>query len=264
MDNMTFSKGAAAHHAIDFGASVTSDITLRGIEFTGFGTSEDGNDAALRFLATSGSLNCNLVGCTVDGATATSSTLFKDDAAGIAVTLVFDPVTYLINVKDNNGVNLESARVYMAAADGDSDLPFGDAITSITRASNTATVTHTLAHGLNTGEYINLNGITDKTEDNRGAHQVTVTNSTVYTYQTTNSGSTSYTGTITGTGVLLNGVTDASGNISSSRTLGSNQNVTGFVRKSSSSPRFKSFNLTGNIVDSSSGLTLNIRMILDE
>ena len=49
----------------------------------------------------------------------------------------------LINVKDNDGVNLQSARVYLAAEDGAGDLPFGAAVTRITRASTTATVKQT-------------------------------------------------------------------------------------------------------------------------
>jgi hypothetical protein len=262
IDDMTFSKGTNAHHAIDFGTNVTNDITLRGIEFTGFGTTEDGNDAALRFLATTGSLNCNIVGCTVDGATATSANLFKDDAAGVSVTLVFDPISYSINVKDNNGDNLQDARVYLAAEDGTGDLPYQESVT-ITRSGTTATVSHT-AHGLNTNEYVNLAGITDKTEDNSGCFQITVTGVNSYTYTTTNLGSTNYTGSITSTGVLLYGLTDVNGDISGSRTIALDQNMTGYVRKSTTSPRFKSFGLSGTIIDSALGLSLNIRMILDE
>ena len=102
LDGMTFSQGTNAHHAIDFGTSVTSDITLTNIEFSGFDdtSGEDQPGAALRFLATSGSLTCNLIGCTVDGVGASATNFFKDDAAGIAVTLAFDSITLSVTVLD--------------------------------------------------------------------------------------------------------------------------------------------------------------------
>lgn len=261
MDGMTFSMGSASHHAIDFGTAVTSNITLRDCNFTGFGSGDDANDSTVRFLATSGSLTLSLVGCTVDGVAATEGNFSVDDAAGITVTLSIDPVTTLINVKDNNGANLQNVNVYLRATDGTGDLPFEESVT-IARASTTATVTHT-AHGLNSNEYVKIEGITDKTEDNNGAHQITVTGDNAYTYTTTDSGSTSYTGTIISTGVTVYGLTDASGNISTSRTYGANQPLTGFARKSTTSPRFKTFEINES-VSSSSGLTVNIRLILDE
>lgn len=100
LDNCTFSQGTAAHHAIRFGANVDDNIVLTGIAFDGFAAVEDDNGCALRFDATTGSLNCSLVGCTVDGAPATALNLFKDDAAGVAVTLVFDVITLEVTVLD--------------------------------------------------------------------------------------------------------------------------------------------------------------------
>jgi hypothetical protein len=452
MDGMTFSKGANSHHAIDFGTNVdgtstSGEITLRNCTFNGFGTTEDGDDAALRFLDTGGSLNVNLVGCTVDGAAATSTNLFKDDAAGIAVTLVFDPVTVSCNVKDDAGGNLQNARVFMEASDGTGDYPFQDSVT-ITRSGSTASVSHT-AHGMLDGDKVHINGaneyeyngvfaitnvttnaydytVTDRTnnilrsevfnvtwgqsnstvnadatsgppkfapgtadrliDDNGGGSAVviltqnfTVSTSTQYTISvwakadgldwlslevtniaaqtieayfdltngvigattgadndseaieahpygwyrcsvtfttdvadaagtvilgvaeadndkivdrdntssiflfgaqlengstttpyivtaggTVTSPATPATGTITATGVALEGLTNASGDITTSRTYGANTPVQGFVRKSSSSPRFKTFSLAGNTISNSTGLALNVRLVSDE
>lgn len=100
LDNTIFSQGTAAHHAIRFGANVDDNIVLTGIAFNGFAAIEDDNGCALRFDATTGSLNCSLVGCTVDGVPATALNLFKDDAAGVAVTLVFDVITLEVTVLD--------------------------------------------------------------------------------------------------------------------------------------------------------------------
>jgi hypothetical protein len=261
LDDMTFTMGAASHHAIDFGTAIIADITLRGIEFAGFGTSEDGDDAALRFLAASGSLDCNIIDCTVDGAAATSSNLFKDDAAGIAVTLVFSPVTLTINVKDNADVVLENARVYaIATAGGDFKV---DASVTITRSTTVADVVHT-AHGYVVGEKVKILGITDKVEDNNGVHTIlTVVDDDSYTYLTTDSGSVSYTGTITSTGVLIEELTDVAGNASFTRTLALSQPFEGHVRKSTASPRFKTFPISGTM-DNNAGLTVNIMLALDE
>jgi len=258
LDGNTYSKGTNAHSAIEFGTSVTNDITIRDSDFSGFNGGNDANGATFKFLATSGSLNLNLVGCTVDG-----SGFTVDDSAGIAVTVVEDPVTTILNVKDNEGNNEQNVKVWLAAKDATGELPFEQAITSITRSGTTATVTFTAAHGLKTNDYIKLQGITDKTEDNNGAFQVTFSSTTVVTYQTTASGSTNYTGTITGTGGVLYGDTDASGNISSSRTWSGNQTVKGQARKSTNSPRFKTIEIDDTILPAS-GLTINRRLQLDE
>jgi hypothetical protein len=290
---MTFTKtSGTAHHAIEFGTNIpTTSITLRGCAFgPDFSASEhtsptaEAGDETFAFRDTTGTLTVNLVGCTGN---------FGYYSAGVDVTVVVDPVTTLINVKDNNGNNLQDARVWLVAASGAGDLPYQQAITSISRSGTTATVTFTAAHGLVNGEYLKLAGITDKTEDNNGAFQISWSSTTVVTYQTTDSGSTSYTGTITGTGGTLYGLTDASGNISSQRTYTVDHPVEGFVRKSTqgieasfdsdafdiATPAFetdsfafttttatvyKSFSLAGNTVDQENGLTINIRMVPDE
>lgn len=190
-----------------------------------------------------------------------------DLAGGITtgdVTIVNNPVTVKVHVDDNTGASLQNANVWLKASDGTGDLPYEQSITSITRSGTTATVTFAAAHGLKSNDYLKLSGITDKTEDNNGAFQVTVTSTTVCTYTTTNSGSTNYTGTIVGTGGLLYGLTDINGDISVSRAFALSQPVDGFVRKSTSSPRFKTFPLAGNTVTTSADLTINVRMVLDE
>jgi hypothetical protein len=192
----------------------------------------------------------------------TSPSIRNGSGASTSVPLI--PVTTLVHVADNTGVDLQNARVWVKAEDGTGDLPFEQSISSITRSGTTATVTFASGHGLVTGDYLDLAGITDKTEDNYGAHQVTVTGTATCTYTTTDAGSTSYTGTITGTGGIIFGLTDANGDISRSRSFSVDQPVAGYVSKSSASPRFKRFSLAGNTVDSTNGLTINIRMILDE
>lgn len=107
LDNMVFEKGTNAHHAIDFGTNFDSSltsVTLRGIAFNGFGSTDDANDSTLRFLATTGSLTLNLIDCTVDGVSPVASgggqNFSVDDAAGMTVTVVVAPVTLQITVTD--------------------------------------------------------------------------------------------------------------------------------------------------------------------
>jgi len=255
-DNMTFSQGAAAHSAFEFGTAVTSNITLRGIDFTGFGSTNDVDGAVFKFLATSGSLNLSLVGCTTDG------TFSVDDSAGVTVTVVIDPVTTLINVVDNDDADLQNAVVILTASDNSGDLPFEESVT-IARAGTVATVTHT-THGLAVGNKFSLKGITDKTEDNSGTQTVvTAADANTYTYTTTDSGSTSYTGTIISTGVVIEGTTDVNGDISDTRTWSGNTPVVGVVRKATGAPFFKDFPISG-IIDTTNGLTIGIKMQLDQ
>ena len=52
LDNMTYSKGTNSHHAIYFGSSIPSSITLRGIDFSGFNASNNLPDSTLYFADT--------------------------------------------------------------------------------------------------------------------------------------------------------------------------------------------------------------------
>jgi len=234
-------------HAIESETVGPTTLDLRNIQFSG-------NTADIRFNHASGLLTVNVL---EGGNTPTTS----DGAAGGTIIIIAGTVTTTIKVTDNNGVNLQNARVLARAATGGPE-PFEDVVT-IARVTTVATVTHT-AHGFAVGDKVQIKGITDKIEDNAVQTIVTVPGVNSYTYTTTNSGSTSYTGTILATAVYIDGLTNVSGLISDTRVFASNQPLAGFVRKSSASPRFKSFNLSGNTIDSITGLTVNIRMILDE
>jgi hypothetical protein len=100
LDASVFEQGATAHHAIQFGTAVTTDLTLRGLELNGFSGTDDVDGSTFQFLATAGALNLSLIDCTVDGVAASSANVGVDDAAGITVTLIIQPVTLTITVKD--------------------------------------------------------------------------------------------------------------------------------------------------------------------
>ena len=181
-----------------------------------------------------------------------------DNVNGSTV-VVSNPVTVAINVKDNLGVNLQNARVLLEASDGTGDFPFEETIV-ITRSGSTATVAHT-AHGLATGGIAVIRGA-DQPEYN-GPHTITVTTANTYTYTVSGAPATPATGTLISSGAMINALTNASGNVTGSRTFVLDQPVKGTVRKSTSSPRFKSFPLLDTI-DNALGLSINIQMVIDE
>src|SRR3989344_12906 len=108
LDNMTFSKGTNAHHAIEFGTALTlpKSITLRGIDFTGFSATEGGTtgDETFHIKDTTGTLTINLIGCT-------GNVGYRTD--GASVSIVQNPVTTLINIKDFDGNNEAGVAVYL-------------------------------------------------------------------------------------------------------------------------------------------------------
>lgn len=184
-----------------------------------------------------------------------------DNVNGSTVNIVADPVSLTVNVDDHLGANLQNARVLAEASDGTGDFPFEESVT-ITRTGGTATVTHT-SHGLATADIVVIRGA-DQPEYN-GSHTITVTDVNTYTYTVSGSPATPATGTINSTQAWLSGLTDINGQITASYTISVDQNIEGFIRKSSSgTTRYKSFNLAGNVVDSVNGLIITVRMILDE
>jgi len=239
--DFTFSDG----HAIEITA--TGTYTFTNNTLTGYGAIGT-NDAAI-YNNSGGLVTINYTG---------TQPTYRNGAS--ASTVVQNTVTTLVHVEDNTGVDLQNAKVHAEAANGSGDLPFEESVT-ITRSGSTATVTHT-AHGLSDGDKVVIRGA-DQNEYNCVA---AITNSSTNAYDYTVSGSptTPATGTITSTGVVLNGLTDVNGDVSAARTFSVDQPITGNVRKSSASPRFKSFSLAGNSVDATNGLTVNIRMVLDE
>ena len=260
LDNCTFSIGAAAHHAIRFGTNVAHDLTLTGIEFTGFSSTGDANNSTLRFDATSGSINVNLIDCTVDGNPATTGNVGVDDAAGITVTLVVNPVTTKITCVDQSGTAIQGARVLVETSDsgGASGFPYRDSV-SITQSAGTATVTHT-AHGLATNDYVVIRGAQPDGYNKQA--QITVTGANSYTYSVDSGLSSPATGSPVSSYAAISGTTDVNGEIQSSKTWPAAQGCSGWARKSTSSPYYKQGLIT--ISDASGGSDITVQMISDE
>lgn len=251
LDGMKYSKGAAAHHAIEFGTSSLTLMTLRGIAATGFNASNNQNDSTLHIKRTTGTVTINLVGCSGN---------FSYRTDGATVVIVSNPVTTSVVVRDENGDLLADAVILLYAADASGDLPFQESV-SLARSGSTVTVTHA-SHGLATNNYVRITGAAE--QGYNGVYQITVTGTNTYTYTIATTPSSPATGSPVATGVLISGTTSVTGALSDTRTLSLNQPVTGWVRKSTASPFYRESSLSGNVVSSLSGLTINVQMIPDE
>jgi hypothetical protein len=247
LDDMTFSKGTNAHHAIEFGTSSPTTMTVRGMTSTGFNASNAQNDSTFYIARTSGTVTINVIGGTGN---------FSYKTAGATVVIVADPVTVAVHASDMEATDIENARVFLKAKDGTGPFPFEESVT-IVNSGTTATVTHT-AHGMASNDYADIKGAS--LAINNGAHQITVTGANTYTYTMSSSPGSSPTGTITSTFVALYGLTNASGDKSTSRVYASAQPVTGWVRLT---PAYKTAPLFGE-VSATTGYSATGVLISDE
>lgn len=84
LDGCEFSMGATSHHAIEFGTSSPTDITLRDCVFTGFNTITDNqNDSTLHIKRTTGTVTINVVGA---NGTAAADITYRSDGATVVIS----------------------------------------------------------------------------------------------------------------------------------------------------------------------------------
>ena len=260
LDGMTFSKGTNAHHAIRFGTNVPATMTLRNCAFTGFSSSDDVDGSVFRFDDSNQDITLNLVGCTTDG------TFSVDDAvlSPNTVTVSIDPVTVSVTTKDVTGAVVGSTNVFLKAASGGGGiLPVSATVNPITRIdATTAEATHAAVHNMSTGDKVYIQGADQQAYN--GVFTITFVSTTVYRYTLASDPGVNATGTLTATFVFLKDTTNAiTGVLSMSRVITADQNVTGWARKSTASPRYKTAGMSGT-VSASTGLSTTLQMILDE
>jgi len=252
LDGMSIAKGTNAHHAIELGLTSPTEITLRDFSSIGFNSANNQNDSTIYVKRTTGTVTINLVD---------TSGNFSYKTDGATVVIIANPVTTTVTVRDSStGDPVEDAIVLLYASDATGDLPYLESV-SITRSGSTATVTHT-SHGLVTNNYVIIRGAIQ--QEYNGVKQITVINENSYTYEVLGTPTTPATGTITSTGVVIFGSTPSNGQLSDTRTFNNNQPVTGWVRKSTSSPLYRESSLAGNTISSISGLSINSLLIPDE
>lgn len=252
LDGMTFSIGSNLHHMLDLGVSSPISMTLTDWTVTGANSANEENDSTFLVRRTSGTVTINISNGTGN---------FSYKTLGAEVVIVQDPVTTLVTTTLSNGAPLASTRVMLKASDATGPLPFEESVTiSRPDADARANVVHT-AHGLVNNDYAVIAGADQ--EDYNGIFLVSNVTTNSYEYGVLNSPTTPATGTIISTGAIISGTTDGSGEISDSRTWATAQPVTGFARKSSTTPFYKTAPINGTI-STTDGLTATAVLISDE
>ena len=235
-----------------YGITITgtaANITLTNVTFTGYATSDgtSGNEAIYVNIAT-GSMSITISG----GSTPSIRT------AGCTVTVVSGAVSATVKTVTTTGTAIQSAQVLLKATTG-GPYPYNATVT-IANSSTTATVTHT-AHGLATNDKVLIKGASHY--QNNGVFTITKVNNDSYTYTMTSAPGSNPTGTIKSTFVVLSGTTDTNGEITMSKVFASDQPVSGWARKSSGTPYYKTGGITGT-VDSAAGGYFTAILIVDE
>ena len=230
-------------------AIVFEAITGTPFTFTNLSFSNNTNDVRNE---SGGAITINVIGGTAP--------TVENSGVGSATTLVIDPVTTSLTVKDIvSGANVPNARVLAMASDGTGPLAY-QKTTTITRSGATATATCT-AHGMLTDGYAVVKGASQ--QEYNGVFQVTVTDANTFTYQVTGAPATPATGTIVTTGAPLYGLTNTSGFVSATRSFSSNQPIIGKVRKATSGTLYKTGVVSGTI-SNTTGFSATVQLIRDE
>ncbi len=255
LDNMTFTKGTAATHAIEFGTTSPLTMTVRGMTATGYNSANANNDSTFHVKRTSGTVTINVIN-------GTGNFSYRTD--GATVNIVIDPVSTKFTVKDVDGAAIQNARVLAETADngGGSGLPYEAAVTTLTQSAGTATLTASSPHGLATNDYVVIRGA--QPDGYNKVAQITVTSTTVFTYTVPSGLSSPATGTPIFSYCPIGGLlTNASGVVTSSKTWPASQGLKGWARKkNTSSPFYKDGDIT--VADASGGTDQTITLQLDE
>ena len=226
-----------------------ANMTLTGNTYSGYAASDGstGNEAVFINIA-SGSMNLTISG----GGTPSIRT------AGATVTVISGAVSATVTVVTGSGTAIQNANVLLkAAASG----PYPSNVTvTITNSSTTATVSHT-GHAMSTNDKVVIKGASHAA--NNGVFAITKINNDSYSYTMGSSPGSNPTGTIKATFVVLNGLTNASGQITMSKVFSGDQPVVGWVRKNSAQPYYKTSGL-GGTVSSTTGYSATVQMIPDE
>jgi hypothetical protein len=185
--------------------------------------------------------------------------LTNANAAAQAVTYPLDTCSVSVAVYDVETLDaIQGARVLLLADSG-GPKPSDETVT-ITNSGTTATVSHT-AHGLETGDKVQIKSAS--LAANNGIFTATVTDANTYTYTMSSSPGSNPTGTIKATFVALSDTTDSVGEATATLSLTDDQPITGRVRKATSGTLYKTASVVGTI-DAIDGFSTNILMIEDQ
>lgn len=248
LDGMTFTDGSGNNtHAIEFGTSAPTAMTLVDMTFNDYGA-DSTNNSALNFLRTTGTTTVTLEGTTQPTYQVTGSH---------TVNFVTNAVDVSIQSSEADGTGVQT-NVYLAATSGTA-VPVEESVTT-SYGGSIGVATIASGHNVVIGDKIVIKGQTNFTSENT-VHTVTGVTATTITWASTTVGAG--TGTITLTFVFLYGSTNGSGFITMSRSLPSDVGVSGWARAGTTSTYYKQGVVTGT-VDSDTGAAFTAVMIPDE
>jgi hypothetical protein len=248
LDGMTF-ESDGSNHAIELGTNTPSTISINDWTVTNYAAVDGstGNEAIYNNSAKAITIN-------VSGA---SGTLSVRNGTSASTVLVINPVALSVTCLD---ADTPVQNVYVLIwCTGTGPFP-SEASVTITRSGSTASVAHT-GHGLSNGDEVRIDG-PDQPEY-RGVFAISNVTTNAYDYTVDGTPATPATGTITASLVLLNGLTNASGVISDTRSYASDQDITGRATKGTSSPVYIPGSITGT-VNSTAGLPVTVPLVADE
>ena len=240
-----------------YGITISTQTANMTVDYE-FDSSARGGGKAIQFTHASGNIHVTasagyyqlvLADCTVSGAG--------------TVSFATSSATVTVNVKDEDGANIQNTRVFLeTAATIASGEAFEVGVTSITQAAGVATCTCSAVHGLETSDKVVIRGA-QPDNYNRTA-TATVTSTTVFTYSVDSGVSSPATGTPLVSYVPIHALTNASGDVTVSRAWGAAQDFKGWAReKTTGAPYYKDANIAFT-VNITTGNTVNTVLLPDE
>lgn len=106
LDNMTFTKGTAAAHAIELGTSSPLTVSFSGITFFGYNASNGQNDSTILVSRTSGTVTINVSGGTTPTYKTAGATVVIASSVSISITVVD---------KNNDPIQNAQTAIYLAS-----------------------------------------------------------------------------------------------------------------------------------------------------
>jgi hypothetical protein len=250
LSNCTFSSNTTPSGALRLSYTGSASNIVLNITSGTF----SGNTADIRWEAPSSSnLTLNISGtCNL-----TSSSTYSATNSN-TVTFIAGSVSATVTCQTVAGSPIEAAKVLLTTNTG-ATLPYRVTVT-ITNSGTTATVSHT-SHLMNTGDKVLIKGASH--EANNGVFTITKINADSYSYTMGATPGSNPTGSITATFVFIYGDTNASGITPTfTRVIPADQPATGWARKSSGAPYYKTAPISGT-VDSVTGGAFTALLIED-
>jgi len=244
-----------SNHAVDLG-TVSGTTSMNWNNYlTGYAVSDgsSGNEAIKVNVAASQILTINV------GAGYSTPSIYNTGSGTVSVVSGQVTTSVIVQALSDGSVIL-GARVLIWATDNINKLP--NSVSSITGSGTTATVTQN-THGLATGDYVIISGVTND-DDYNGVHQITKINDNSYSYTADDTLTSPATGaTIVAKWAILSGTTDVNGYAEDIRSFSFPQPIQGWVRKTSGSPYYQQGAISGTI-NTSNGFSTTVQLAIDE